>query len=66
MPHMTGRDLAREIFKIRSDIPIILCTGFSDTVSEEDAKAMGMKEFVMKPIIMRELANTVRKVLDEK
>ncbi|MBW2168987.1 MAG: response regulator, partial [Deltaproteobacteria bacterium] len=66
MPHMTGERLARELMKIRPDIPIILCTGFSERISEEKAKGMGIKAFVMKPLVMRDLANTVRKVLDNK
>ncbi|MBW2035495.1 MAG: response regulator, partial [Deltaproteobacteria bacterium] len=66
MPHMTGDRLARELMKIRPDIPIILCTGFSERISEEKAKGMGIKAFVMKPLVMRDLANTVRKVLDNK
>jgi len=66
MPHMTGDKLAQEIMKVRPDIPIILCTGFSERISEEKAKGMGIKAFVMKPLVMRDLANTVRKVLDNK
>ncbi|MBW2357932.1 MAG: response regulator, partial [Deltaproteobacteria bacterium] len=56
--------LARELMKIRPDIPIILCTGFSERISEEKAKGMGIKAFAMKPLVMRDLANTVRKALD--
>ena len=63
MPHMTGIDLAREILKIRPDTPIILCTGFSDTVDENRAKLLGIKEFLMKPIALRDLAITVKKIL---
>ena len=66
MPHMTGDKLARELMKIRPQIPIILCTGHSIRVSEEKAKDIGIKAFVMKPLVMRNLAETVRKVLDEK
>ena len=66
MPHMTGDKLARELMKIRPDIPVILCTGHSRLVSEEKAKEIGIKAFVMKPLAMRNLAETVRKVLDEK
>ena len=66
MPHMTGDKLARELMKIRSDIPVILCTGHSRLVSEEKVNEMGIKAFVMKPLVMRNLAETVRKVLDEK
>jgi len=64
MPHMTGDKLARELMKIRPDIPVILCTGHSRLVSEEKAKEIGIKAFVMKPLVMRNLAETVRKVLD--
>ena len=66
MPHMTGADLAKEIMRIRPDIPVILCTGYSEIISEENAKSMGIREFIMKPIESRILANTVRQILDEK
>jgi len=52
--------------KIRPQIPVILCTGHSGLVSEEKAEEIGIKAFVMKPLVMRSLAETVRKVLDEK
>jgi signal transduction histidine kinase len=64
MPHMTGEKLAGEIMKIRSDIPVIICTGYSEYISEEKAKEIGIKAFIMKPLVMRDLANTVRKILD--
>ena len=64
MPHMTGDKLVREMMKIRTDIPVILCTGHSRLVSEPEAKAMGIRAFVMKPLVMRNLAETVRQVLD--
>ena len=63
MPHMTGIDLAKEILKIRPDTPIILCTGFSETIDENRAKLLGIKEFLMKPIALRDLAITVKKIL---
>ncbi|MBC8391948.1 MAG: PAS domain S-box protein [Deltaproteobacteria bacterium] len=66
MPNMTGDKLAGELMKIRSDIPIILCTGYSEHISEEKAKEIGIRCFVMKPLVMRDLANTIRKVLDTK
>jgi CheY-like chemotaxis protein len=66
MPHMTGDKLASELKKIRPDIPIVLCTGYSVLISEERAKQMGIREFLMKPLVMRDLAHTVRKVLDDK
>jgi PAS domain S-box-containing protein len=66
MPKLTGLHLARKLLKIRSDIPIILCTGHSDTVSPEKAKEAGIKEFIMKPLGNRELAQVIRGVLDTK
>jgi len=66
MPNMTGKDLARELMSIRSDIPIILCTGFSEQIDENKAKGMGISAFLMKPIVMRDMANTIRQVLDKK
>ena len=66
MPHMTGLDLAGKLLQIRADIPIILCTGFSQQVAEKKAKHLGVKAFIMKPLIMRALAATIRKVLDER
>ncbi len=65
MPHMTGAKLAGEMIAIRSDIPIIMCTGFSDRISEETAKYAGIKHLLMKPVVMSDLACAVRKVLDE-
>ena len=64
MPRMTGAELARELMRIRADIPIILCTGFSYSMSEEKAKAIGIREYAMKPLIRQDLARIVRKVLD--
>jgi len=66
MPQMTGDKLAKEMMAIRPDIPIILCTGFSERITEEKAKGMGIREFVMKPFVMTELAKLIRKVLDQK
>ncbi len=63
MPQMTGDKLAKELMQIRPDIPIILCTGYSQHISEEKAKGMGIKAFAMKPLVMQDLARTVRKVL---
>jgi len=64
MPRMTGDKLAREFMKLRPQIPIMLCTGHSRLISEKKAKEIGIKAFVMKPLVMRNLAETVRKVLD--
>jgi CheY-like chemotaxis protein len=51
---------------IRPQIPVILCTGFNETISEEKALAMGINKFVMKPVVKDELASTIRKVLDNR
>ena len=66
MPGMTGVDLARRMLQIRPDIPIILCTGYSSTTSEEKAKSMGIKEFAMKPLAKEDIGTLIRKVLDTK
>ena len=66
MPQMSGDTLAKEILNIRPDMPVILCTGFSEKVNEESAKKMGISAFVLKPIVMRDIAHTIRMVLDKK
>jgi CheY-like chemotaxis protein len=66
MPNMTGEKLAGELMKIRSDIPVILCTGYSKIISEESAEELGIKAFIYKPIITSDLEKTVRKVLESK
>jgi PAS domain S-box-containing protein len=65
MPNMTGSELAQRIMRIRADVPIILCTGFSELINEEKAKSLGIRGFIMKPVDMKNLAKTVRRVLDE-
>jgi CheY-like chemotaxis protein len=66
MPQMTGAVLAQKLKEIRPDIPVILCTGYSETISKEKAESMGIDGFVMKPLSRNELAETVRRVLDTK
>lgn len=63
MPGMTGIELSRKLLKIRADIPIILCTGLTKTTISQEAKDAGISEFVMKPIIMKDLAVLIRDVL---
>lgn len=65
MPNMTGAELAREMLKIRPDLPVIICTGFSETITEEQAKAIGVRDFVMKPSLPRDLAKSIRKIMNE-
>ncbi len=64
MPDATGVMLAQEMLRVREEMPIILWTGYSETVSADEAKEAGIREFVMKPIAKKELAETVRRVLD--
>ena len=66
MPGLTGIELAKRMLSARKDLPIILFTGYSETVSPEKAKSVGISEFVMKPVVKREVAETVRRVLDKK
>jgi PAS domain S-box-containing protein len=65
MPEMTGIELAREILVLKPDMPIIMCTGFSQLVDADKAKAAGIRAFAMKPLTKREIARTIRQVLDE-
>jgi len=65
MPNMTGDKLAIELMKVRSDIPVVLCTGYSKKITEENATDIGIKALVYKPVVKADLAKTVRKVLDE-
>jgi len=64
MPFMNGDVFAGKLMKIRSDIPVILCTGHSDLINKEKALTLEIKDFLMKPHTIRDLANTIRKVLD--
>lgn len=66
MPNMTGGELAREMLAIRHDIGIILCTGFSEVMTEDKAKAIGIREYVMKPVVKSEISRAIRKVLGQR
>ncbi|MBU0664333.1 MAG: PAS domain S-box protein [Proteobacteria bacterium] len=66
MPNLSGAELAREILDIRPDMPIILCSGYSSLVTEEEVLALGIKKYTMKPVNIRTLAKIVREVLDSK
>jgi signal transduction histidine kinase/ActR/RegA family two-component response regulator len=63
MPQITGDQLARQAWKIRSDLPVILCTGYSDMISEEKATEMGIRKFLLKPVDKDELAVAIRRSL---
>ncbi|MGD9159707.1 MAG: response regulator, partial [Desulfobacteraceae bacterium] len=65
MPHMDGAELARRIFLIRPNLPVIICTGFSEIMDKAKALSMGIKAYINKPILKRDIANIIRKVLNE-
>ena len=64
MPFMTGEKLARELLKIKPDIPIILCTGYNKHLSFKQSAEIGIKAVLMKPTDKHTIGSTVRKVLD--
>jgi two-component system cell cycle sensor histidine kinase/response regulator CckA len=63
MPRMTGLELAGAILAIRPEIPVILCSGYSDMISEEKIREAGIREFIMKPVGLREMADALRRLL---
>lgn len=63
MPGMTGVDIAKRILRVRPEIPIILCTGYSSQVSEEKARALGIQGFAYKPMTRNDMSNLIAKVL---
>lgn len=65
MPQMTGAELSKKLMEIRSDIPVIICTGHSSLIDEEKAKQLGIAGYVMKPVSMSTIAKVIRKVLDK-
>ncbi len=66
MPAMTGIDLAEKIIQINPDFPIIMCTGFSELIAPQQARAFGVREVLFKPVARRQLATAIRKVLDHR
>ena len=66
MPKMTGDEFTKEIHAKRPDIPVIMCTGFSENIDEEKANALNIDAFLYKPINVAKLLKTIRKVLDNK
>ena len=65
MPGLTGIDLAREVLQLRPDLPVILCTGYSESVSPEQARAAGICEYVIKPTDFQKMATSIRKWVSE-
>ena len=65
MPNMTGKDLAVEILTLRPGMPIILCTGYSEGITAESARDIGIRNYLMKPLSIKDLSRTIRKVLED-
>jgi PAS domain S-box-containing protein len=65
MPGLTGLEVSQEFMAIRSDIPIILCTGFCEQINEKQAKERGIRDFIMKPYGLSSLSITIRKALEK-
>lgn len=66
MPELTGKDLIQKFKTIRPDIPAIICTGHSRKIDEDTARELGASAFLMKPLDMPKLLQTVRRILGEK
>ncbi|MBN1625844.1 MAG: PAS domain S-box protein [Deltaproteobacteria bacterium] len=64
MPHMTGLELSKEVSSIRPDIPIILCTGYSEMLDDEIINQAGIRYRTTKPLVISEMANIIRETLD--
>jgi PAS domain S-box-containing protein len=65
MPNMTGDILAAKLKHIRPDIPVILCTGFSERITKENAELLTIEEYLMKPLLKKDMAEAVRRALDK-
>jgi CheY-like chemotaxis protein len=65
MPNLTGAELSAEVIQLRPDLPIILCTGFSEALSPEAAADMGIRYYLQKPVPLKTLAQTVRLALND-
>ncbi|MEW6593325.1 MAG: ATP-binding protein [Thermodesulfobacteriota bacterium] len=63
MPGMTGVEMARQMLSLRPGLPVILCTGFSGAVGKEQARAMGIRGYVMKPLSINDLAAACQEAL---
>ena len=65
MPKMRGKELAQRLISIRANVPVILFTGFGDGITEQEAKAVGISAHLMKPMVIDDMATTIRKLLDK-
>jgi PAS domain S-box-containing protein len=65
MPNLTGDELARRLLAIRPDLPIVLCSGFSETVTPDTIREIGIREYLRKPMTARQLAEVMHKALND-
>jgi FixJ family two-component response regulator len=65
MPELTGLQLAEKMIAVKPGLPVILCTGFSERINREEIGVMGIRDLLMKPVGMMDLAHKVREMLDE-
>ena len=66
MPGMSGDMLAQDCQRLRSDLPVILCTGSDPALSHADARARGVAEYLLKPLLLHDVAHAIRRVLDRR
>jgi CheY-like chemotaxis protein len=66
MPEMTGLELVEQLIRIRPDIPVILCTGYTEMIVEDNAGSLGIGTYVMKPVRISDISVKIRKLLDQK
>ncbi|BBO84716.1 hypothetical protein DSCO28_52820 [Desulfosarcina ovata subsp. sediminis] len=63
MPGITGTGLSKAVKRTRTNFPVILCTGYNEQISEDNAQSLGIQALIMKPVGMQQLAETIRRVL---
>jgi CheY-like chemotaxis protein len=64
IPQMTGAEMSEHMLALRPDLPIIICTGYSEVLDADTASKMGISSFILKPVITVELATQMRKIFD--
>jgi CheY-like chemotaxis protein len=65
MPNLTGLSLSKKILALRPDLPVIMCTGFSDQIDEATIRSAGIRALILKPLVLTELATHVRRLFDQ-
>ncbi|MEA2102886.1 MAG: response regulator [Thermodesulfobacteriota bacterium] len=63
MPNMTGYELAKKVMLLKKEMPVIICTGFSETITKEKALSIGIREYIMKPVSKADMAHAIRRAL---